>query len=223
MCFSTTASFVTAGVTGAIGLVCIGRTERPQQLPLAVAPIIFAIQQGIEGVLWLSLSGEIDRSVSLPLTALFLLVAEVFWPIYVSFAVLMSEPSRLRRRFMMPCLAAGVCVSAYLFWSMFIGLRSAEIIDGHIVYPSQYEPSVILALGYLAATVLPLMLSSQRTIVVLGGIIFLGLVTACIFYWEAFVSVWCFFAAAASVVILGHFEQSRRAHLHIAPAEPRRV
>ena len=38
------------------------------------------------------------------------------------------------------------------------------------------------------------------------------------FYWEAFVSIWCFFAAAASVVILCHFEWERRQRLHVADA-----
>src|SRR5687768_7354448 len=101
MCFSTTASFVTAALTGAIGIVCVSRISRLRQLPLAIAPILFAIQQGIEGILWLSLSGDLDRSVSLPLTILFLLIAEVFWPVYAPFAVLMTEPSRLRRLLML--------------------------------------------------------------------------------------------------------------------------
>ena len=65
-------------------------------------------------------------------------------------------------------------------------------------------------MAYLAATGLPLLLSSQRTVVVLGAIVLAGLVIAYAFYWEAFVSVWCFFAAAASVVILCHLEWSRR-------------
>jgi len=45
---------------------------------------------------------------------------------------------------------------------------------------------------------------------------FAGLVVAYAFYWEAFISVWCFFAAAASVAILCHFEWLRRSSLRIA-------
>jgi hypothetical protein len=55
-------------------------------------------------------------------------------------------------------------------------------------------------------------------VVVLGAVIFVGIVVAYAFYWEAFVSVSCFFAAAASVVILCHFEWSRRQHLRVAGA-----
>jgi hypothetical protein len=65
---------------------------------------------------------------------------------------------------------------------------------------------------------LPLLMSSQRTVVVLGAIVLVGLVVAYALYWEAFVSVWCFFAAAASVAILCHFEWSRRSSLRSARA-----
>ena len=39
-----------------------------------------------------------------------------------------------------------------------------------------------------------------------------------LFYWQAFVSVWCFFAAAASVVILWHFARLRPVRPGIAGA-----
>jgi hypothetical protein len=70
-----------------------------------------------------------------------------------------------------------------------------------------------LALAYLAATCLPPILSTWRTVATLGLIVLVGCVVAYEVYWEAFASVWCFFAAAASAVILGHFEQSRWRHL----------
>ena len=81
---------------------------------------------------------------------------------------------------------------------------------------TEHQRSDVVALAYLAATTLPLFLSSQRTVVTLGAIIFVGIAVAYVFYWEAFVSVWCFFAAAASIVILCHFEWSRRQRLRMA-------
>ncbi len=80
---------------------------------------------------------------------------------------------------------------------------------GHIVYVTEYQHSDAIGFAYLGATGLPLLLSSQRTIVVLGAIVLVGLTAAYAFYWESFTSVWCFFAAAASVTILCHFEWSR--------------
>ncbi len=77
-----------------------------------------------------------------------------------------------------------------------------------------------LATAYLVATGVSGLLSSRRTLVVLGAIILVGSAVAYAFYWEAFVSVWCFFAAAASAVILCHFEWSRRHHLRMADVRP---
>jgi hypothetical protein len=47
-------------------------------------------------------------------------------------------------------------------------------------------------------------------VVVLGIIVLAGLLLAYFMYWQAFASVWCFFAAAGSVVILVHFERVRQ-------------
>jgi hypothetical protein len=216
MCFSATASFVTAGVTGAIGLVAVTRVNEPRELPVAATPILFALQQIIEGMLWLNLPLAPNGALSTGLTVLFLFFAEVFWPVYAPLAVWLIEPSERRRRLMSLCLAAGVSVGAYLLWPILTRPHGAVVQDGHIVYVTEYRASGALALSYLAATVVPLLLSSRRTLVALGGVILVGSTVAYVAYWEAFVSVWCFFAASASLVILGHFEWSRRQRLRIA-------
>lgn len=210
MCFSPLASFITAGVTGTIGIVAVTRVSEPRELPLAAAPILFAVQQSIEGLLWLTLPSAPDGAVAHGLTLLFLFFAEVFWPVYAPLTVLLIEPDERRRRLICLCLAIGAVTAAYLLWTILSRDPTALIVDGHIVYGPKAPPSVALALGYLAATGLPLILSSRRTIVALGTIILIGCVTAYAFYWEAFLSVWCFFAAAASMVILGHFEWAQR-------------
>jgi hypothetical protein len=218
MCFSATASFVTAGITGAVGIVALSRVNEPRELPLATTPILFALQQSIEGLLWLTLPFAPDGSTSTGLTLLFLLFAEVFWPVYAPIAVGLIEPNGRRRQLMLLCLAVGAGVGAYLLWSIVTRPHGAVILDGHIVYVTKHEYSDAVALCYLTATSLPLILSSQRTVATLGAIVLMGSAVAYVFYWEASVSVWCFFAAAGSVVILGHFEWSRRRRLRIAGA-----
>jgi hypothetical protein len=87
----------------------------------------------------------------------------------------------------------------------------------HPVSDGRAPPDAV-RVAYLAATGLPLLLSSHRTVIIFGAIVLAGLVVAYAFYWEALVSVWCFFAAVASVVILCHFEWSRRHGLRGAGA-----
>ena len=216
MCFSPTASFLTAGITGVIGIVSMTRVAQPRELPLAATPILFGIQQGIEGLLWLSLPQAPDGPASTGLTLLYLIFAEVLWPVYAPATVLLIEPNEKRRRLMLLCLAAGVAVSAYLLWWIVARPFGARILNDHIVYVSEHRHSDAVAIAYLAATGVSLVLSSQRTVFVLGAIILAGSVIAFVFYWEAFISVWCFFAAAASAVILCHFEWARRQRPRIA-------
>jgi hypothetical protein len=218
MCFSATASFVTVGITGVVGIVALSSANGRREWPLAATPLVFALHQSIEGLLWLTLPLAPNGSISTGLTLLFLFIAEAFWPVFAPIAVLLIEPNDRRRRLMLVCLAVGAGVSAYLLWGLLSRSHGAAIVDGHIIYMTEYRHSDVVGLAYLAAAGLPLLLSSQRNMVVLGIIVLVGATVAYVVYWEAFVSVWCFFAAAASVAILWHFEWLRRQRLRMASA-----
>jgi hypothetical protein len=213
MCFSATASFTAAGVIGAIGIVTLSRARSPRELPLAAAPLLFALQQATEGMLWLQLPLAPDGSISTGLTLIYLLFSNVFWPVFAPLAVLLVEPGAGRRRLMAFGLAAGTAVAAYLLWTILALPHEALIRDGHIVYVTQTRQTLLVAAGYVAAVSLPLLVSSQRTVAILGAIVFAGCAIAYAFYWEGFVSVWCFFAAGGSAAILFHFEKQRRERL----------
>ena len=218
MCFSAIASFVTAGLTGSIGVVSLTRVTEPRQIALAITPLLFASQQIVEGMLWLNLPVAPNGPGSAGLTLLFLVFAQVFWPIYAPFAVVLLEPNQRRRQVMLGYLAVGIGVGGWCLWSLLSHSHShaAVIRDGHVIYVTEPRHSNGLAPAYLAATCLPPALSSRRTVATLGAIVMVGCVVAYVLYWEAFASVWCFFAAAASGVILGHFEQSRRRYRRTA-------
>ncbi len=213
MCFSATASFVTAGITGAVGILALTRIHSPREIPLATVPIFFAVQQSIEGSLWLVLPEDPQGGSASALTLSFLVFAEVVWPLYAPLAVWLVEPNAGRRKPMLACIAVGLAVSTYLLWWIMTHTHSATIVQNHIDYVTEDRHSNAIGIAYLVATCLAMVLSSRRTLIVLGAIVLIGSVTAHIFYWEAFTSVWCFFAAAASIVILGHFEQTRRQRL----------
>ena len=120
MCFSAPASFVTAGITGTIGIVALTRVSEPRELPLAATPLLFALQQSIEGLLWLNLPLAPNGSLSTVLTFLYLFFAEAFWPLYVPTVVWLIEPSQHRRLLMVVCLGMGAGVGAYLLWGFWV-------------------------------------------------------------------------------------------------------
>jgi len=218
MCFSPTASFVTAGLTGTLGIIALTRANGPREWPLASVPMVFAIQQGIEGLLWLDLPSGPTGSTAIGLPLLFLLFAEVFWPVYAPITILLVEPSAARRHLKLLCLAVGLGASSYLLWRILAGPHGAILVEGHIVYYTGGRLSNAVGVAYLAATGVSGMLSSRRTLAALGTVILMGSAAAYVLYWEAFVSVWCFFAAVASVMILWHIEWSRWQRLRIARA-----
>lgn len=212
MCFSATASFIAFGVTGAIGLASVSRIRSSNELPLAAIPLVFASQQGIEGLLWLTLPVAPGGPASSLLTTLFLIMAKVFWPAYAPLAVLLVEPDPIRRRLLMACIAAGVGTAAYFFGSILSSPHAAFIQGGHIVYSSIPDLPVIIGLLYLASTGIAAVLSSRPAVTLFGAIVLTGSILTYLFYWEAFTSIWCFFAAAGSAVIFAHFEHARRVH-----------
>jgi hypothetical protein len=209
MCFSPQASFISAGLTGAIGLIAISRVTHRRELALAATPLLFGMQQAFEGGVWLSLPRAPHGIMATALTVAFLLFAQVFWPVYAPFAAGLNETVPVRRRMMHMFMLIGAVVSAYFLWRIISGPHQAVIANRCIVYNTGETHPLVIGLAYMAATCLPLLLSSERTLVILGVIVSVGAVVAYLFYWEAFLSVWCFFGAAASVVILGHFE-----HVH---------
>ena len=210
MCFSATASFVTAAITGAVGVMAIRRATSPEHLPLASAPLVFAVQQAVEGSLWLRLPQDGTNALASSLALIYLLIAQVWWPVVVPISVLLIEPTGIRRRLMTIGLTMGMTVAAYLLWAIVLREHRAEIIDGHLVYVTETSSPLTIGLAYLGATALPLLLSSYRAVAALGAVVLVGAVVTYLLYWEAFVSVWCFFAAASSGLILLHSIHQRR-------------
>ncbi len=205
MCFSATASFATAAIAGASGAFALSRKKSWLEVPLAVTPMLFALQQVIEGLIWLDLGRCPVLAPGMNLSLAFLLVAEVVWPIYAPVAVLLIEPGKIRRLLMMSCLAVGLAVSGYLVSILINSTGRAVNIDGHIVYSVRYGSIDLLSIAYLLATGGVIALSSNPTIVAFGVVIITGSIISHFFYWEAFVSVWCFFSAASSVLISSYF------------------
>lgn len=213
MCFSATASFVTAGVTAVVGIASLNRTRNAREWPLAAVPLVFAAQQGVEGLLWLTLPAAPDVAAPTFLPYLYLLFAEVLWPVYAPVACLMIEPDKRRQLTMAVCLTTGLAVAAFYLSSIVTHPPTARIIGGHLAYVSERPVSYLMGALYLLATGGAIASSSHRAMIVLAAIVMAGAIVSYTLYWESFVSVWCFFAAAASVVILAQFEWAHRRRL----------
>ena len=204
MCFSATASF-TAGVgLLAIGAVTASRINRPAELPFALIPTLFGVQQLIEGALWLTFTDNAPQ-MNVVLTYLYSFFSHVLWPVYVPIAVLLVEPEAWRRKLLMVIAVAGAAAGVFLLYFLVTEPIVSEIVGKHISYQSPHFYIGAVMVLYVLATCVSPFVSSCKTIRWFGAATFVSLVAAYAFYAFWFISVWCFFAAGLSVIVLVHF------------------
>ena len=204
MCFSATASFSAGVVLAALGTLTLRAAHHRRELPFAAIPLLFAIQQLTEGVIWMTFRHEAPLLNSV-MTHLYSFFSHVLWPIYVPVAVLLIEPLRWRRAALLGFVAAGLVAGVYLLYVLLAFPVISRPTGQHVEYVSpHFFAATVMTLYLLAATVSP-MFSSHRLVKVFGVLALLSFAAAYGFYTTWFISVWCFFAALLSAVIYLHF------------------
>lgn len=203
MCFSATASFVAGASLTALGVATLKKAERKAEVPFAMIPLLFGVQQIIEGMLWLSFRFDAPL-LNVSTTYAFSLFSHVLWPIFVPFAIGLVEPVAWRKKVISAFQLVGIAVGLYLLY-LIVRFPVTSEIDEHIVYVSPHFYQVPVMVLYLAATCVGSFFSSHKLINIFGALALLLFIVAYWFYTVAFFSVWCFFAAILSAVIYLHF------------------
>jgi hypothetical protein len=200
MCFSATASFATSGLLLAVGGASIAIVSKPSQRLLASTPIIFAIQQFCEGVLWLSIYDSTLFIWQQFATYLFVIFGQVVWPIWVPLADLLLEKKDGRRNFLIGSLGFGILMSLVLLYQIAINDVSATVMKQHIQYHFDYPDFLMerLSLLYLIPTVGSHFISSIKKINFLGVFTLITFLASKVFFYQVVFSTWCFFAAILS-------------------------
>jgi hypothetical protein len=204
MCFSATASFGASVVLTATGMVSRTKMISPEQKPFASIPFIFAAQQFTEGLLWISFSNPEFSAWRTPSTFLFLIFAQIVWPLWVPFAILKLEGHAERRKILTAFVGIGALVSCYLAYCLFTYPVQASIMGNHIhyeqFYPIRIQP--FSAILYVVLTVVSMFVSSVNRMPILGLAILSSLLVTLYFHSAHVISVWCFLAAMLSVIVL---------------------
>jgi Family of unknown function (DUF6629) len=206
MCFSAPVSFTAAAALAAIGAGTLAKVRRPQQGPLAAFPLLFAAQQTIEGLLWLTVSS--GRAASLPLATAFAAIALVIWPLLTPVAFALVEPRHGRRHLLYALLLAGVPFALYSIVALIQHPYRAWPVGLSLTYVNNVPIPFALVAAYCLATVGPPLLSSQHLLKTFGATIALGVAVAVFAFYEGTLSVWCFFAALASAMLYLFFRRA---------------
>lgn len=210
MCFSATASFVAAGAIGAVGAATLALRPEPRRLAFALIPSFFAAQQAVEGFIWLAMNK--DGAAPAGLTIAYLFFAQIFWPAYTPFAVLAMERDQRRRWALWILLAGGLTVSGALGFILFNHHYTVQVVRHSLSYTSNHLFETRLVGLYVLATIAPLLISRHRYVLAFGATVLLGSIVTQIAFHYAAASVWCYFAAVASVFVFLHIRRRSRSN-----------
>lgn len=204
MCFSAGASFALSSVLYVGGIVALKKITKPKQIPFALIPVLFAIQQYIEGIVWLSLTKDNYHEIHLGTTYFFLVFAQVIWPFWVPFSILLIEKDGLKKKILKVLLFIGIAVSIYRTYCLIFYTVSSEINAHHISYSIEFSPKlkILSAVLYFIPIVLTPYVSSDKKINIIGWLLLISFLTTVLFYKEYLISVWCYYAAAISITVL---------------------
>jgi hypothetical protein len=211
MCFAPEADAVAGAIIVVVGVDALRHVGSPKQIPLAALPLLFGLHQLTEAFVWWGLRGDVSESVERVAIWIWLLFAFVALPVLLPIAVDLVERSKIRRGVIAAFAGIGLAVGIALAIGIFRGPVNAQIQGRCISYD-------VHALGngrewtvlYVIAACGALLASSHRDLAALGAV---NLVVTPLLMWltvSGFVSLWCFWAAIASVVIAFHLRRTGR-------------
>lgn len=205
MCFSPEASFIAWGILIAIGVYSITQIPKKSWIPFACIPLLFWLQQLSEWCVWLSFDNHTMLLSQEYRWYIFLFFAEAIRPILIPFSILMVETNKKKQNGLLLLVLLGISVSAYFLYYIISWWITIEMKEYHILYSIPMLPtnnSLLVFLSfYILVTIWSVLLSSHSSIKRWWYLLAWSLFISLIFYYTYFISVRCFFAALASVLV----------------------
>jgi len=166
------------------------------------------VHQFMEGFVWLGLDGILSPTVAHNMGAAFMLYAQGLLPFILPLSVLLFEPDVKSRRRMLPFLAIGTATALYILWGLTAYPFQVYIKGNSLVYIDPATNNTTVAVLYVIATCGSLFFSKVKDMVIFGAANLAILLVVMAFERYAFTSLWCAYAAVASVIILAYFWKS---------------
>jgi O-antigen ligase len=125
-------------------------------------------------------------------------------------SVLLFEPNAKSRSRMLPFLILGGATTLYILWALTAFPLQLYVRGNSIVYINQATNNTAVAVLYVIATCGSLFFSKIKMMVIFGAANLAILLVVMEVKRYAFTSLWCAYAAVASVIILAFFWKIRR-------------
>jgi uncharacterized protein DUF6629 len=214
MCFSATGSFAVSGALAGLGGASIARNQSPSLRMFAATPLVFAAQQATEGAVWLTLGSAPHETLHRVAIYAYLVCAMVIWPTWLPWSLRLAEREPSRRRPLTAIAVWGALFSACALFVLAHGRPSALVAGHSLRYEygasGAFPLPLLYFLAYALPIVVPLFVSTVHQARTIGTLLIVSLGATVLIQRHALTSVWCFFAAILSGVILLAIEQERR-------------
>lgn len=217
MCFSASVSFSASLALIICGIAALKYAREKRLRMIAAIPLIFGLQQFAEGMVWMSFLDPRFAFVRMTSAYIFLACACIIWPLWIPIAAAQFEGARRYKRFV-PSIIAGCLCACASFVCAFIYPISV-VASCNIVYNldfsfTQYTVwnhyiNMVISLLYVIATIVPFFIARNKMLWAIGALTVASYVISYIAYFEAFTSVWCFFAALISILVYGFVQNQK--------------
>jgi hypothetical protein len=209
MCFSLHADIAAGVALTPIGVLSLREVRCWRELPFASLPILFAVHQLVEALVWAGANGDVSRHVAHAAAVAYVVYALPVLPTLMPVAVLLLEPRQARLR-VAPFVLLGLVVSGYLTYTMITHPVTVSVHPHALSYGTGVSNGGFWTVLYVLAVIGPSILSGYRSIVAFGVFNLVGLVSVAVVYVAAFASFWCVLAGIASVLVLLHMIRRRK-------------
>ena len=187
-----------------------GQRDR-SALPLSAVPLLFGIQQACEGLVWVGINHE-NFELTQSAALVYLFFALTFWLFWIPFSATFLEP-RKKIKILLGLAATLGQVGGLGFYVPILLNPDALVV--RVVHHSvrfditQFDameviPQLVWQFCYLAVVSLPLFLVAQnrKGLIAFSTALVISAAISHAYFWYAFASVWCFFAALLSMVLV---------------------
>ncbi len=219
MCLSATVSYAAAAVlvpSGAVATVWAWTGDR-RYLMLAILPLLFGLQQGVEGMVWVAGAAEHPHHVEW-YSYVYMFFVWIIWPVWIPMSAYFLE-SGGRGALILLFVIAGAMLGGLQFIPYFVheGWLSTSLLTWAVRYEDINLLDAIVSREvtygvYLAAVIVPFLLVRDRDIKIFGLLTAGVVVITYLFFSYAYISVFCFGGALISVYLLVLIWRRRSLH-----------
>lgn len=210
-----------------VGIYCLKTAAQRDRtaLPIAAIPLLFGVQQFCEGLVWVGIDRG-DPQLTHVAALGYLFFALAFWLFWIPFCPIFFE-RRPRIKWVLGLGAlVGLLGAALNFLPVVLNPEGVRVtVMHHSIHYDYPDPPARLTvpprvwdLFYLAVICLPLAFMKYEKLIRLGTALVVSAVISYVFFWHAFASVWCFFAAILSLYLAYMFYKWPPATL--SPSDP---